>query len=171
MQSCSHQQLGAGKAERAAHSIASPFAHMRTRLPTVWSSRWIVKVPALATLVSGLNAALPAEGRQVQRSAAGDGKRRRQRRAAAVPSHSLLDAIRHHEFLLPVWGVHVAAGAAGKRRRAGRQRWKAHGWRDRGDWMWQSLIQSTLAALQAVWVFAAPPFAAMSNAATCQAPM
>lgn len=39
--------------EKAAGAgVLSRAAHMRTRLPIVWSSRCIVNVPALATLVS-----------------------------------------------------------------------------------------------------------------------
>lgn len=44
--------------DKLAPNTAPPAAHMRTRLPTVWSSRWMMKLPALATLVSGWKATL-----------------------------------------------------------------------------------------------------------------
>lgn len=63
--------------------------HMRTRLPTVWSSRCTTKVPALASLVSGLKATLRCRPGRLEVLSSSKWWRRWWRRAAPhAPSPS-----------------------------------------------------------------------------------
>ena len=53
---------------------------------------------------------------------ASGGSKRRRRRAAAVAADSLLDALGHHELLLPVWRVHGARWCVDRGREGGGER-------------------------------------------------
>lgn len=85
-------------AKAARYFSMPPGAHRVTVLPTVWSSRSILKVAAFLTLVSGVTVTL-----QCRRGETLQGLHKHEPRGA------LVDAIRQHKPLEAVWRVHAGA--------------------------------------------------------------
>jgi len=82
---------------------------MRSRLPTVWSSRCSVNVAALSTLVSFSREILP------QQSRLGEYTQDNSILMNTLMRSALLHALRHHELLVAVRRVHALRAAAAGR--------------------------------------------------------